>query len=112
MQPIPFGPAVLLSLFLFAACSTAGQNAVTRGAPCTTLAEFADNGHGAILACLDTDQGRVWSIPGIDQPITAKATENAPCSRVGTLAAASDGSVMRCTWDNSDLPSNGAAGRP
>src|ERR1700733_7185769 len=47
-----------------------------------------------------------------DASITATATRNAPCSQVGELAHGADGSVLRCSWNNPDLPSNGAAGRP
>src|ERR1700693_4659939 len=45
-----------------------------------------------------------------EAPITATATRNAPCSQVGELARGDDGSVLRCSWNNPDLPRNGAAG--
>jgi hypothetical protein len=152
MQIIPFRPAVLLSLILVAACSTAQPNAATRGAdadetagvltcpgdhtpvvgqtrhealgcnpakdnkvaPGSDCSAFRAGARttdvtGATYECGAAPAGLVWTRTKYAEPT---ADPNVRCAHVGDFARAPDGSLMRCTWNNSDLPSNGASGRP
>jgi len=86
---------------LLAACTGAPES-IARGAPCD-VPGVVTAVNGTPYECGRTaDGGRTWMMVGADIPV-AKATRNGDCATDGALALAPDGSLLRCTWNNSDL---------
>lgn len=86
---------------LLAAC-TGAPATIARGAPCD-LPGVVTVANGMPYECGRTaDGGTAWMMAGPDIPV-GKAARNGECATDGALALAPDGSLLRCTWNNSDL---------
>ena len=92
-------------------CNPAKDNKVVPGSDCSAFRAGARTTDvtGATYECGAAPAGLVWTRAKYAEPTE---DPNVRCAHVGDFARAPDGSLMRCTWNNSDLPSNGASGRP